>query len=255
MSLGAVSGSGPEVVLLHGWGANAAVWGGVAERLAARFRVHRPTLPYAAGGDAQDAGTLEEIADSLAAAAPARCVVCGWSLGGAVALAWALHAPRQVSRLALIATSPCFVQRADWLHALQAEAMREFSRGLMHDPAAVLRRYVALQAHGDARVSRVARHLRQALSGTVHPADAVRLHRGLSLLWRTDLRSSLPDIIQSTLVIHGDRDAVTPLAAGEHLARAIPNARLIVMEGAAHAPFASEPAHTSAHLAGFFDEG
>ncbi|HET9665090.1 MAG TPA: alpha/beta fold hydrolase, partial [Burkholderiales bacterium] len=243
MNSGAATGSGSDVVLLHGWGTNASVWRSVVERLEARFRVHSPTLPFAAGRDTHDAATLEEIADSLAAGAPARCAVCGWSLGGVVALAWALRAPHQVSRLALIATSPCFVQRADWPHALEVEAMQALARGLMHDPAAVLRRYVALQAYGDVRTSRAARHLRQTLSGTVRQAEAMRLHSGLSFLQRTDLRSSLPHITQPTLVIHGDRDAVTPLAAGEHLARAIPGARLVVVAGAAHAPFASEPQH------------
>ena len=40
-----VSGSGPDLVLLHGWGMNAAVWGEVATALAQHFRLHCVDLP------------------------------------------------------------------------------------------------------------------------------------------------------------------------------------------------------------------
>jgi len=75
------------------------------------------------------------------------------------------------------------------------------------------------------------------------------------MLSRTDLRPALDSIAQPTLVMHGDRDAITPLAAGRYLAQALPNARIVIMEGAAHVPFASEPHRAQARLASFFDEG
>lgn len=254
MSWPSAVGSGPDLVLLHGWGSHAAVWRTLAERLAARFRVHAPVLPYAAAGSSYEARTVEEIAGHLAATAPARCAVCGWSLGGLIALAWARRAPEQISRLALMATSPCFVQRDDWPHALTVEAVGDFSDELARDTATALTRYIALQARGDAHALRVARYLRQTLCETVHQADARALRSGLSMLCHTDLRRDLPNIGQPALLMHGDCDAVVPLAAGEYLAHNLPAARIVVTQGAAHAAFASRPGSTSAHLASFFDD-
>ncbi|MGQ0748929.1 MAG: pimeloyl-ACP methyl ester esterase BioH [Betaproteobacteria bacterium] len=244
-----------DLVLLHGWGTNAGVWRMLAEHLTSRFQLHTPALPYAAGRPAYEAETVDEVAERLASRAPERCAVCGWSLGALVALAWAARAPRQVCRLALIAGSPCFVRKEGWPHAIAAATLQDFARDLARDTARTLNRYVALQARGDARAASVARYLRETLSATAHEAHAAALQHGLSMLSRTDLRPALNSIAQPTLVMHGERDAIAPLAAGRYLARALPEARIVVMEGAAHAPFVSEPEQAYARLASFFDEG
>lgn len=241
----------PDVVLLHGWGTNRDVWREVGKRLAARFDVHAPVLPYSDAAISEDFSTVEDIAARIADRAPRRCMVCGWSLGGAVALAWALQAPEQVTRLALIATSPSFVRRADWPHALEARAVTNFAHSVVREPDAVLTRYIALQARGDVRAMRVARHLRQTLSRRSRPGGGA-LQRGLMLL-KTDLRGVLARIVQPALVIHGARDTVVPLTAAEYLTQALPDARISVIAGAAHAPFISSPAEVSETLASFFD--
>ena len=247
------SGSGPDVVLLHGWGMNRGVWSEIAALLAARFRVHALDLPGCGASTALPLETLDALAHHIAQAAPERCAVCGWSLGGAIALAWAQHAPQQVTRLALIATSPCFVQRPDWPHAVEAQVVHDFSRELARDREATLKRFIVLQARGDVRAGQAARRLRQVVRAQPLP-DARTLQQGLAMLLATDMRRQLPAIRQPALVVHGDRDALVPLAAGEHLARALPHARLTVLHGAAHAPFASDPREAGARLADFFDE-
>jgi pimeloyl-[acyl-carrier protein] methyl ester esterase len=55
-------------------------------------------------------------------------------------------------------------------------------------------------------------------------------------------------------VVHGARDRLVPLAAGEYLSRNLPAARLEVMRGAAHAPFVSRARETAQVLEVFFDE-
>src|SRR5687767_4910167 len=100
-----------ELVLLHGWGSSPGVWDGLARRLAPRFLVH--ALPLS-GCDADPARSLQAIVAAVIQAAPRRCGVIGWSLGGEVALAWARHAQRQVQRVALIAATPCFTHRPGW---------------------------------------------------------------------------------------------------------------------------------------------
>jgi pimeloyl-[acyl-carrier protein] methyl ester esterase len=244
-----------DLVLLHGWGTNAGVWRTLGEYLAPRFRLHTPALPYGAGTAGSEAETVDQVAEVLASRSPERCAVCGWSLGALVALAWAARAPRQVCRLALIAASPCFVRKDGWPHAMAATALQDFAGELGRDTAGTLARYIALQAGGDAHAASVARYLRGTLSAAMREVDTAALQRGLSMLSRTDLRPALDSIAQPTLVMHGDRDAITPLAAGRYLAQALPNARIVIMEGAAHVPFASEPHRAQARLTSFFDEG
>ena len=55
-----------------------------------------------------------------------------------------------------------------------------------------------------------------------------------------DYRREARRIIAPTLIIHGDLDTI-PRAASEEWTRAIPNARLLVLEGTGHFPHAETP--------------
>jgi pimeloyl-[acyl-carrier protein] methyl ester esterase len=226
----------PALVLLHGWGAHHRVWDGLVTRLGADFNVVAPDLP---GYDTVPC-TMERTVDQLAAAAPAQCMVAGWSLGGQIALDWAHRYPQQVSRLILIAVTPHFVNAPDWPHGMAPEVFAEFAASLTHDAAASLRRFLLLQTQDDAQARTVTRQLEVALALQALPGSRV-LMEALRWLQTTDLRATLPEIMQPALVIHGDRDRIAPPAAGEYLAAHLPRARLALLAGAAHVPFISEP--------------
>lgn len=242
-----------DVVLLHGWGSGAAVWNDLASELAPRRSVHLPDLPGYGAAPVCAPYTPERIVAGLARGAPRRCDVVGWSLGAQVALAWAQRVPRQVMRLALIAATPCFTQRADWQHAIAPQTLARFADGLAANRAGMLRRFISLEAQGDAKAKQVARRLREAHAASDGPVPEA-LAAGLRILFETDLRGALGSILQPVLVIHGDRDSVAPVAAGEYLSRCLPNARLLVLPGAGHAPFISQPRKVAAALQEFLDE-
>ncbi len=226
----------PALVLLHGWGAHRRVWDELVARLGMKIQIIAPDLP----GYGAVPCTIERTVDQLAAAAPAQCMVAGWSLGGQLALAWARRHPRQVTRLMLISSTPRFVSAPDWLHGMAPEVFAEFSATLQRDAGTTLRRFLLLQTQGDARARRVARQLEAALALQTLP-DSTVLVETLRWLQATDLRATLPDITQSALVVHGDKDRIAPLAAGEYLAAHLPRARLALLAGAAHVPFLSDP--------------
>jgi pimeloyl-[acyl-carrier protein] methyl ester esterase len=226
------------LVLLHGWGTHAGVWADLIARLDLGHAVIAPDFP--GDGSKASASTIDEAVDALAATAPERCVVAGWSLGGQLALLWARRHPQQVARVVLIASTPRFVSAPDWAHGMAAATLAGFAAELAADPAATLRRFLLLETRGDAEAHAVARRLDAALAARP-AADHAVLARTLGWLRDTDLRAMLPDIRQAVLVLHGDRDRITPPAAGEYLAAQLPHARLVMLSGAAHAPFISDP--------------
>ena len=227
------------LVLLHGWGMSASVFDPLCNRLRWRYRTCAIPLAGYGGAPACEPYDLEGLAKAAACAAPERALVIGWSLGAQVALAWAHAVPRQVDKLVLIGATPCFTQREDWSHAIDAGMLHDFSRALQGDCERTLQRFASLQARGEHDSKGVARTLRAAA-----PADTgvTTLQRGLDVLLETDMRDVLPSITLSVLVVHGARDALAPAAAGAYLAGTLPNARLHLIEGAAHAPFV---AHTN----------
>jgi pimeloyl-[acyl-carrier protein] methyl ester esterase len=153
----------------------------------------------------------------------------------------------------LIAATPCFERRAGWPHAITTEALAGFSMGLAAERAGTLRRFMSLQAQGDEKARQVARRLRAAHAARDGPALET-LEGGLRILSETDMRDALGSIRQPVLVVHGDRDSLVPLEAGEYLSRRLFNARFLVLRGAGHAPFLSKPEETWAALLEFFNE-
>ena len=238
-----------DVILLHGWGSGSGIWDDLAPRLAPRFRVHALPLPGYGTVSAPAVPSLQDTVEYVARAAPRRCGVIGWSLGGEVALAWARRMPRQVQRLALIATTPCFTGRPGWRCATAPAVLDEFGRALAADRDGTLARFVAVQARGDARAQQVAGVLRQLYRSG--PSDAV-LAAGLAVLSSTDLRSELARVMQPALVLHGARDCIVPPVAGRRLAQALPNARFALLRSCAHAPFLSRPWQVATLLREFF---
>ena len=223
-------GQGVDLALLHGWGLRAAVWDALAEELARDFRVH--VVDWCAGEPSTPAALVEE----LAAALPPALTVCGWSLGGQLALAWARARPRQVERLVLLASTPRFVSSGDWQAGMPLQIFDAFAAGVAADAPHALQRFLALQADGDAAGRAVLRRLRNVLEDGGAP-PAATLSTTLQWLANTDLEPLLADIRQPALVVHGARDGVIPPAAGAHLAAALVRAELFTIDGAAHAPF------------------
>lgn len=239
--------------MLHGWGMGAAVFAALGEHLDASGDVQALDLPGYGSSVACEPYTLERIAAHVAAVAPQRCCVIGWSLGAQVALAWARAQPEQVEALSLIAATPCFVQREDWPCAMEPPAFDEFRAALEQDVPSTLVRFCALQARGEGDARSAARRLRAALgAGSTPPRDV--LASGLRILIETDLRADLHAIGQPALVVHGECDELVPSCAADYLARALPRGRLERIPGAAHAPLVSAPQRVGTLVQEFFDE-
>ncbi|MDP2143398.1 MAG: alpha/beta fold hydrolase [Gallionella sp.] len=277
-----VTGSGEPLLLIHGWGMHGGMWGSVAERLAQDFRVIAVDLPghgFSQNTGAEDVGwversdthrlseagggyrcaqptlqgSLDSIVDELSAQFDEPLNLCGWSLGGQVAMRWAQRYPQQVSRLALVASTPCFVQRPGWDCAMAEATLAEFAVALEQNYALTLRRFLALQVRGSENERELLVSLRTALFSRGEP-ELAALQSGLNILRDCDLREALAEIDQPVLVIAGERDTLTPPQASRHIAERMPQARLTVLAGAAHAPFLSHPDQFVACLKSFLDE-
>jgi pimeloyl-[acyl-carrier protein] methyl ester esterase len=233
-------GSGPDLVLLHGWGLHSGLFEPVVDALAAHYQLHLVDLPgHGRSSMPECEYTLANIAALIAEAVPANATWLGWSLGGRIALTAAAN-DHAISKLILVGANPCFVQRPDWPYAMPEVELAQFATSLRDDYRATLRRFVAVQSRGSERGREELRRLRETLFDHGEPA-AEALAAGLQLLGDADLRPQLAAIKQPTLILHGERDTLAPLAAAEYTAAEMPNAKLVCIVGAGHAPFISHP--------------
>ena len=241
-------GTGPDVVLLHGWGLHGGVWQRVAHALAADFCVHCVDLPGHGHSPSPTPFTLEALGAQLSAAFPLPVHVVGWSLGGLLGMEWARQAPDTVSTLSLVASSPCFIQKPDWPYAQTQAAVQAIGASLDQQFEATLNRFLALQTLGSDSARDTLSALRELLFSHGRPSGLVA---ALAVLEQADLRAVLPDIACPVHLLYGQRDALTPIGAARWMHGQFPNATLTEFKAASHAPFLSHEAEFIDALRGF----
>jgi pimeloyl-[acyl-carrier protein] methyl ester esterase len=249
-----VFGAGPPLVLLHGFAMHGGLFAPIVPALAASHRVHVVDLPGHGHSAPIASFDLPSLVDAIDAVAPASCElrVVAWSLGGLVALEWARQRPARIARLVLVTTTPSFVARDAWPHAMSVETLARFGDDLRMSYRPTLQRFLALQVHGSDEGRAALATLRHRLFDRGEPSPRV-LAGALALLRGADLREAVAGIDTPTLVVGGGRDAIVPIEATRRLAASLPRAAHVAIAGSAHAPFLSHPRNFGDAVLPFLD--
>jgi 2-succinyl-6-hydroxy-2,4-cyclohexadiene-1-carboxylate synthase len=232
------------IVLLHGFTQTGASWDGVIAELGERYRAVAPDLRgHGAASELRPVG-FGEVIDDVAAVAPERFVLAGYSMGGRLALSFALGRPERVSRLVLLGATAGIedpAERArrreadgDLANSIEEGGVEEFARRWAAQPLlAGQTAEVAAAAHAD--------RLRNTPDGL---AAALR---GVGTGSMEPLWSRLTEIAMPVTVLAGEHDAKFR-AIGERMAGALPRGEFAVVPGAGHAAHLEEPAAVAGRL-------
>jgi pimeloyl-[acyl-carrier protein] methyl ester esterase len=228
-----------DLVLLHGWGLNAQVWSCMLERLTPHFRLYLVDLPGYGRSQGFGAMSLEQMAETVLAAAPENAWWLGWSLGGLVASQIALMQPQRVRGLITVASSPCFAAKDDW-PGIRPEVLSGFQHQLGQDFQRTVERFLALQTLGTESARQDARQLKSVVLNQPMPSVEV-LNGGLEMLRTTDFREPLAVLTLPLLRIYGYLDGLVPRKVAGLLDAMWPHSPSAIIAKAAHAPFISHP--------------
>jgi 2-succinyl-6-hydroxy-2,4-cyclohexadiene-1-carboxylate synthase len=225
----------PEsVVLLHGFSATGRAWDGVAARL--QREGYRPLAPdllgHGTGADCERPITFSGCVAHVLAQAPERFALCGYSLGGRVALHLALSAPERVSRLALVSTSPGIEDAAE--RAERRRADQELANELESVPfEQFLERWRTqpLFSADPPELDRLAGEDQRRS----RPDALAAVLRGIGTGEMEPLWGRLAELTMPVTVIVGERD-LKFRKLGERMVRLLPDANLRVIAGGHRLP-------------------
>jgi len=222
---------GPPTVFVHGYMARRQIWA----LQAAHFSRARRCLLYDRRGsgdsDVPDGayGLEHQIGDLQALADEAgwdRFDLVGHSMGGFIAMAYAIEHPERVDRLGLIATAPYRTTTADFGVGVFITERGEPPRW---DTEGIDRAVDLLVPESGAVWLRM--ELRRTIPEYSDPDQA---RQTFAVFEGVDLRPDLHRIGCPTHIIHGTSDTVVPLDVGRQLAAQIPGATFEAVEGLGH---------------------
>ncbi|MBA3514657.1 MAG: alpha/beta fold hydrolase [Pyrinomonadaceae bacterium] len=226
-------GSGPSVVLLHGYPFNRSIWREQVEAVRQNHRVIVPDL-RGHGESAVTPGpaTMESMALDVASLLEAlniyRATIGGLSMGGYVALAFYRLFPLRVRSL-LLADTRAQADTEEGKQNREQQAEKSLREGMDGIADALLPKLLAPETVAER--PDIVRRLREMIVGT-EPEGAASALRGMAV--RKDQTSFLSRIIAPTLILVGSKDGLTPIPDSELMHREIGGSRLQIMEGAGH---------------------
>ena len=244
-------GAGPPLVLIHGTSSSLHTWDGWVARLAGSRRIIRLDLPGfgltgpAPDGDYRATRYARVVATLLDRLGVDRADIAGSSLGGRVALTFALEHPARVRRLILVdsvglsgqspplvfrlASTPVVNRLLRWM------TPRAFVRHTVEEVYADARRVTQPTVDRYYDLTRREGNRRALIARFTGPSDP-------------DLDEHLAKVHAPTLIAWGARDAWLPLSFAHRMHSALRDAKLVIYPDAGHLPMEELPEVTAADV-------
>jgi 4,5:9,10-diseco-3-hydroxy-5,9,17-trioxoandrosta-1(10),2-diene-4-oate hydrolase len=240
-------GQGDPLVIIHGGGDGARAWLKNAEELSKYYTIHIPDLPgFGCSQSANDRFHLSEyvafIDDFSSALGIKRFHLMGHSIGGGIALHYALKFPQNVKGLVLVSSWCLGIEAALWVRLLSHPAL---SRSLGEAGIAVLKgvKWLARLFYAPFRFA--------------NPITRVKMDIGKTMITfkgqTTVLLNRLSELTVPTLLVWGAGDNVVPAAHAYVAAELIPDCRLHIFEGCGHNVYRQKVDEFSRLLTNFLD--
>jgi len=243
-------GSGPELLLVHGYPFNRSLWVEQRDALSKAFRVITPDLrgfgeSDISGGESTMNRMAQDVVRLMDALEISSAIVGGLSMGGYVVLAFYKQFASRVRGLVLADTrAQADTEEAKQVRTQQAEQI--LTSGMASITDATLPKLLTPETVS--KRPEVVKRIRDMMLKT-KPAGAAAALMGMAA--REDQTALLPRISVPTLILVGRDDPITPLQDSEKMHDTIAGSQLVVIENASHVSNIEQSAVFNAALLSF----
>lgn len=221
-------GQGEVLLLLHGLLGTVGDWKATVAHFSQQYRVIIPRLPIyeLPIKESNIEGLLKFVTKFVEAHKLPPFTLIGNSLGGQLALLYALQNPRQVQRLVLTGSAGLLENtfRGSYLKRNSYAYVAERIGYTFFDPQTVDKAYVD-----------------EIFSITTTLSKAIRVASVAKSTQRHNLAHELPKVKQATLLIWGLNDTITPPTVAHEFNAFLPNSQLCFIDQCCHAPMMEHP--------------
>lgn len=228
--------SAKKVYLIHGWAANRHVFDDLIPRLPADWDVRALDLPGHGDAPFAEPFDIAAVAETFAGQIDTPAHILGWSLGGLVALYLTALYPDKIRSLCLTASFARLTADTDYPEGLAQPALGKMVGAFQQDYAKHIKQFLQLQLLHTPHSGEI---LNRVLPDLARCGTPSALQAALEAVNHADARPLLPLIQTPSLLVFGQKDAITPPRMGEYLHRHLSNSELVLIDKAAHAPFLS----------------
>jgi sigma-B regulation protein RsbQ len=250
---------GQPLLFAHRFGCDQHMWRLVAPHFEDAFRV--VTFDHVGAGssdlsayDPQRHGTLQGYADDVLAIVHELdlrdVVLVGHSVSAMIGVLAVAAEPDRFDKLVLVAPSPRYLDDDGYTGGFSAADVTELLESLDSNYLG-WSSTMAPVIMGNPDRPALGAELTESFCRT-DPEIARRFAR---VTFLSDNRADLPRVTVPTLVLQCREDVIAPVAVGEHVRDAIPDARLVVLDATGHCPNLSAPGPTTAAISAFVRDG
>ncbi|MEI7502957.1 MAG: alpha/beta hydrolase [Paludibacter sp.] len=253
------AGNGQAIVLIPGWPLSDEMYEyQYNDLINHNFRVIGITLrgfgksdkPYGAYDYDVHALDIKQVLDELDIK---DATLCGFSMGGAIAVAYvSLYGSMRVSKLVLAgAATPIWTQREDFPYNIPKSDVDDLIALNHTDRPKLLSNFAKIFSATETTLNEGIGNWLTAINLS---ASSYATGKCLMALRDTDLRRDLKKIEIPTLILHGRKDKICSFDLAEQTQKLIKNAKLVVFEKSGHSLFLEETKKFNAELIRFASE-
>jgi pimeloyl-ACP methyl ester carboxylesterase len=222
------------MIFIHGAGLNASVW---TPQMHTFPDAHFPTLERTHTNPPSVHDFTVSMASYIQAHGIEAPILVGHSLGGGIALDFALSYPHMIRGLILICASPVF------------QVPREFLEMILSDFDGFIQTIISLGFHPRAPDS-----AKKACAHAMKTVGALEVYHDYLCANTFDIQDCIKEITAPTLILAAAEDGMIPMEISTFLSEQIKDSCLKIIPGSGHMVILEQPALVNTEITSFIDQ-